>query len=249
MYPISRIQEALTQMSKDNYIKSMDALKAFHQNVLLPKAKKLLRIITHCGIYEYLRMPFGLKNAPSHYQRMMNTIFPKELSEGWINIYINYIIICFDSWSLNIERLATVLHKVAEVNLKISLRKCNFGFQALKALGDFFSGLSLGIDKNKVAELLLNPIPQNKKEMMCFLIFASYYRQHLKDFEILSKSIYRICDEQTVFEMKQQRVEAYEKMKEALTEAPLHLMPDWNIPFKLYIDEFGDGLGATLHQV
>ncbi|MBW0536701.1 hypothetical protein O181_076416 [Austropuccinia psidii MF-1] len=63
---IPRIQETLTQLSKVKYITSMDALKGFHQNVLTPKAKKLLRFITHCGIYEYLRMPFGIKNAPSH---------------------------------------------------------------------------------------------------------------------------------------------------------------------------------------
>ncbi|MBW0535654.1 hypothetical protein O181_075369 [Austropuccinia psidii MF-1] len=79
-YPIPRTQETLTQLSKAKYITSMDALKGFHQDVLTPKAKKLLRIITQCGIYEYLRMPFGIKNAPSHYQRMMNTIFPTELS-------------------------------------------------------------------------------------------------------------------------------------------------------------------------
>ncbi|MBW0470001.1 hypothetical protein O181_009716 [Austropuccinia psidii MF-1] len=62
----------------------MDALKGFHQNALTPKSKKLLRTISHCGIYEYLRMPFGIKNAPSHYQRMTNTIFQTELSEGWL---------------------------------------------------------------------------------------------------------------------------------------------------------------------
>ncbi|MBW0550353.1 hypothetical protein O181_090068 [Austropuccinia psidii MF-1] len=81
-YPIPLIQETLTQLSKSKYRTSMDALKGFHQNVLMPKGKKLLRIITHCGIYEYLRMPFSIKNAPSHYQRMNNTIFPTELSEG-----------------------------------------------------------------------------------------------------------------------------------------------------------------------
>ncbi|MBW0545300.1 hypothetical protein O181_085015 [Austropuccinia psidii MF-1] len=110
-YPIPRIQETLTQLSRANYITSMDALKGFHQNVLTPKAKKLLRIITQCGIYEYLRMPFGIKNEPSHYQRMMNTIFPTELYEGWLIIYIDYIIICSDSWSLHLERLARVPHK------------------------------------------------------------------------------------------------------------------------------------------
>ncbi|MBW0563813.1 hypothetical protein O181_103528 [Austropuccinia psidii MF-1] len=96
-YPIPRAQETLTQLSKAKYIKSIDALKGLHQTFLTPKAKKLLRIITCCGIYEYLRMPFGIKNAPSHYERMINTIFPTELSEGWLIIYIDDIIVCSDS--------------------------------------------------------------------------------------------------------------------------------------------------------
>ncbi|MBW0506460.1 hypothetical protein O181_046175 [Austropuccinia psidii MF-1] len=78
-YPTPRIHEALTQLSKARFIIFMDALESFNKNVLTPYARKLLRIIAHCGIYEYLRMPFGIKNAPSHYQRMMNTIFPHEL--------------------------------------------------------------------------------------------------------------------------------------------------------------------------
>ncbi|MBW0578788.1 hypothetical protein O181_118503 [Austropuccinia psidii MF-1] len=117
-YQIPRIQETLTQLSKAKYITSMDALKGFHSNVLMLKAKKLLRIITHCAIYEYLRMPFGIKNAPSHYQRMINTIFPTQLSEGWLIIYIDDIIICSNSWSLNLGKLARILDKVAEVNMK-----------------------------------------------------------------------------------------------------------------------------------
>ncbi|MBW0461197.1 hypothetical protein O181_000912 [Austropuccinia psidii MF-1] len=248
-YPIPRFQETVTQLSKAKYIKSMEYLKGFHQNVFMPKANKLLRFITHCGIYEYLRIRFGIKNAPSHYQMMMNTIFPTELSEAWLIIYIHDIIICSNSWSLHLERLARVLHKIADVNMKISLKKCNFGFAELKSLGNIASGLSLGIDKNKVAAVLLQPIPQNKKEMMSFILFSSYYRQYLKDFANLGKSLYRICDKQKVFKMTQERMKAYEKIRKALTEAPLLLMPDWNIPFKLYIDECGDGLSTALHQV
>ncbi|MBW0570940.1 hypothetical protein O181_110655 [Austropuccinia psidii MF-1] len=75
-YPIPRIHETVTQLSKAKFITSMDALKGFHQNVLTPHARKLLRITAHCGTYEYPRMPFGIKNASCHYQRMMNTIFP-----------------------------------------------------------------------------------------------------------------------------------------------------------------------------
>ncbi|MBW0523722.1 hypothetical protein O181_063437 [Austropuccinia psidii MF-1] len=84
---------------------------------------------------------------------------------------------------------------------------------------------------------------------MSFLGFASYYRQQLKDFAILAKSLYRICDQQRVFEITQERIKAYGKIKKALIKAPLSLIPDWNIHFKLYIDACGDGLGVALHQV
>ncbi|MBW0572836.1 hypothetical protein O181_112551 [Austropuccinia psidii MF-1] len=76
-YPTHRIHETLTQFSRAKFITAMDFLKGFHQNALTENAKRVLRIILHCGIFEYLRMPFVITNAHSHYQRMMNTIFPE----------------------------------------------------------------------------------------------------------------------------------------------------------------------------
>ncbi|MBW0573977.1 hypothetical protein O181_113692 [Austropuccinia psidii MF-1] len=84
---------------------------------------------------------------------------------------------------------------------------------------------------------------------MSFLGFSSYYRKPLKEFAIIAKSLYRICDQQTVFEMTQERIKAYKKIRKSLTETSLLLMPDRNIPFKLYIVACGDGLGEALHQV
>ncbi|MBW0513165.1 hypothetical protein O181_052880 [Austropuccinia psidii MF-1] len=97
-YPIPRIYETLTQLSQAEFITALDSLKGLHKNALTDNAKKLLRIIFHCGIFEYLRMAFGIEDAPSHYQRMMNTIFPEELSEGWLLIDIDDIITCSETW-------------------------------------------------------------------------------------------------------------------------------------------------------
>ncbi|MBW0589586.1 hypothetical protein O181_129301 [Austropuccinia psidii MF-1] len=104
-YPIPTIHETLTQLFKAKFITAMDALNSFHQNVLTDNSKKLLRITVHCVIFEYLRMPFGIKIASSHYQRMMNTIFPEELSEGWLIIYIDDIIVCSETWDSHLSRL------------------------------------------------------------------------------------------------------------------------------------------------
>ncbi|MBW0583928.1 hypothetical protein O181_123643 [Austropuccinia psidii MF-1] len=71
----------------------------------------------------------------------------------------------------------------------------------------------------------------------------------MKDFAILAKSLYRIWDQQTIFEITQERIKDIEKTRSAVTKEPLLLMPDWNIPFKLYIDACGDGLGEALNKV
>ncbi|MBW0465204.1 hypothetical protein O181_004919 [Austropuccinia psidii MF-1] len=162
-YRISRIHGTLTQLSKARYITSMDSLKGFHQNGLMPHARSLLRMMAHCGIYEYFRMPFGIKNSPSHHQIMINTLFPHELSEGWLIIYIDYIIICSETWKLNSERLSLVLKKTLEVNMKIYLKKFSFWFHELKSQGHEVLGLSLGVDKNKLDAVSLKQIPQKKK--------------------------------------------------------------------------------------
>ncbi|MBW0520438.1 hypothetical protein O181_060153 [Austropuccinia psidii MF-1] len=106
--------------------------------------------------------------------------------------------------------------------MKISLKKCHFAYSELKALGHVVSVLSLAIDKNKVAAVLLKPIPQTKKEMQSFLGFASYYRQHIKDFARIAKSLYRLCDQQTVYEMTEERVKAYEELKKLLNKCPIY---------------------------
>ncbi|MBW0545869.1 hypothetical protein O181_085584 [Austropuccinia psidii MF-1] len=83
-YPIARIPHALETLAKAKYIAKMDCMKGFHQNGVKPNSMKLLRIICHMGIYEYTRMPFGIKNAPAHFQKMMETIFQEEIFEGWM---------------------------------------------------------------------------------------------------------------------------------------------------------------------
>ncbi|MBW0461628.1 hypothetical protein O181_001343 [Austropuccinia psidii MF-1] len=71
-YPIPKIKISLTQISQEVYISTMDALKGFNQNLVTPRARNYSRISVHFGVYEYLRMRFGIKNAPSHFQIMMN---------------------------------------------------------------------------------------------------------------------------------------------------------------------------------
>ncbi|MBW0531649.1 hypothetical protein O181_071364 [Austropuccinia psidii MF-1] len=206
----------------------MDCMKGFHQNGVKPSSMKLPKIICHMGIYEYTRMTFGIKNAPSNFQRMMDTIFQEEILEVWMVVYIDDIIIYSETWEDHV---------------------CNFGKQGLLALGHKVSGLSLEIYQNKVAGVLQKPVPRNIKEMQSFLGFANYYPNHIKHYSHITSSLYKLSSKYVVFEITKERRDAYERIKYELTNAPVLILPDFELPFKLYIDAaYRQGLGEALYQ-
>ncbi|MBW0581458.1 hypothetical protein O181_121173, partial [Austropuccinia psidii MF-1] len=92
-------------------------------------------------------------------------------------------------------------------------------------------------------------MPQNKKEIQSLLGVSGYYRQHIKDFASIARPLFKLCDKDKVFEMTVDRVKAFESLRQSLTTAPLLLITDFKLPFKLYIDASGYGLCAALHQV
>ncbi|MBW0473309.1 hypothetical protein O181_013024 [Austropuccinia psidii MF-1] len=194
-------------------------------------------------------MPFGIKNAPAHFQRMMDTIFQEEILEGLMVVYIDDIIIYSETWEDHVQYIDRVLSKCTPINVKISLKKCNFGQQELLALGHKGLGLSLAIDQNKVAAVLKKPVPKRIKELQSFLGFASYYRNHIKNFFHITSGVYKLCSKDVVFEITKERRDAYERIKYELTNAPALILPDFELPLKLYIDAAcSQGLGAALHK-
>ncbi|MBW0479429.1 hypothetical protein O181_019144 [Austropuccinia psidii MF-1] len=164
-------------------------------------------------------------------------------------VYIDDIIIYSETWEEHVQYIDRVLSKCTPINLKISLKKCNFGQQELLALGHKFSGVSLAIDYNKVAEVLQKPVPKTIKEVQSFLGFASYYRNCIKYFAHITSSLYKLCSKEVVFELTKERRDAYEKIKHSLTNAPVLILPDVELPVNLYIDAAcRQGLREALHQ-
>ncbi|MBW0472063.1 hypothetical protein O181_011778, partial [Austropuccinia psidii MF-1] len=199
-YPIPRIYHSLDKLAKAKYITKIDCMKGFHQNGVKLNSKKLLRII-----YEYTRTPFGIKTAPAHFQSMMDTIFQEEILEVWMLVYIDDIIIYSETWEDHVQYIDRVLSKCTPINLKISLKKCNFGQQQQLALGHKVSGLT--------------------------------------------SSWYKLCSKDVVCEITKEKRDAYEKIQHELTNAPVLLLPDFELPFKSYTDAAcSQGLGAALHQ-
>ncbi|MBW0490984.1 hypothetical protein O181_030699 [Austropuccinia psidii MF-1] len=181
------------------------------------------------GIYEYTTMPFGIQNGAAHFQRMMDTIFQEEILEGWMIVYIDDIIIYSETWEDHVQYIERVLK--------------------LLALGHKVSDISLPLNKNKIAAVLQKPVPRNIKEMQSFLGFASYYRNHMKNFAHIASSLYKLCSKDVVLEITKEGKDSYEKIKYELTNEPVLILADFEIISKLYIDAVcSQGLGGALHQ-
>ncbi|MBW0476581.1 hypothetical protein O181_016296 [Austropuccinia psidii MF-1] len=184
------------------------------------------------AIWAYMSTPgchLTSKNAPAHFQRMMDTRFQEEILEGLMLVYIDDIIIYSETWEDNVQYIDRVIK--------------------LLALGHKVSGLSLAIDQNSVAAVLQNPVPKKIKEKQYFLGFTSYYRNHIKHFSHITSSLFKLHSKDVVFEITKERRDAYEMIKHELTNEPMLILPDFELTFKLYIDAAcSHGLGAALHQ-
>ncbi|MBW0498818.1 hypothetical protein O181_038533 [Austropuccinia psidii MF-1] len=91
------------------------------------------------------------------------------------------------------QHIDRVLSKSTPIDVNVSLRNFNFTQQELLELGHKVSGLNLSIDQNKVAAVLLKPVPKNIKEMQLFLGFSSYYRNHIRHFANITSSLDKFC--------------------------------------------------------
>ncbi|MBW0484670.1 hypothetical protein O181_024385 [Austropuccinia psidii MF-1] len=141
-------------------------------------------------------------------------------------VYINNIIICSETWEDHVQYIDRVLSRCTPINLKISLERCNFSQQELLALGHKALGLRLAIDKNKVAEVLLKPVPKNIKEMQSFLGLSSSYRNHIRNVSHITSSLYKLCSKDVVFKITNKRRDAYERIKHELKNTPVLILPD-----------------------
>ncbi|MBW0493588.1 hypothetical protein O181_033303 [Austropuccinia psidii MF-1] len=154
-----------------------------------------------------------------------------------------------ETWEDHVQYKDRGVSTFTPINLKVSLKKCNFGQHKLLELGHKVSGLSLAIERNKVAAVLKNPVSKAIKEMLPFLGFASYYRNQIKVFAHITGNTYKLCSKDVVFEINKEGKNAYETIKNELTNAPVLILTKFQLPLNLYIDgSCMKGLGASLHQ-
>ncbi|CAN6554974.1 unnamed protein product [Malus baccata var. baccata] len=206
-----------------------DGYSGYNQILVAPKDQEKTTFTCPFGTFAYRRMPFGLCNAPTTFQRCMMSIFSGLVKQV-------------------IKNLSLVLERCKETNLVLNWEKCHFMVKQGIVLGHLVSSKGIEVDKAKIDVIAKLPFSTTVKSIRSFLRHAGFYRRLIKDFSKISRPLCNLLAKDAQFAFDDSCLEAFNKLKTLLTSAPIIAAPDWNLPFELMCDASNYAVGAVLGQ-
>ena len=202
-------------------------------------------------------MFFGLTNSPATFQMMMNTIFRREVAQGWMSVYMDDIAIHTkplpnetDEQHRARHRKYThqVLDKLEENDLYLKPEKCAFEQEEIDYLGVIVGRGILKMDPKKVESVKNWARSKNPTQIRQFLGFTGYYRYFIQDYSKIARPLLDLTKKTTVWDWGQAQEDAFNELKERMCSSPVLTQPDFNQKFYLSADASAYGVGAVLSQ-
>ena len=244
-FPIPRIADCIDQIGNAKFVSTFDMLKGYWQVPLTQRAREISAFVTPSGLYQYKVMPFGMKNAPATFQRMVNKLVRDiDGCEG----YIDDVVIFSDNWSDHIRQIERFFQIMREAKLTINLMKSEFGKATVKYLGHIVGQGQVRPLDAKIQTIVKYPIPTSRKELARFLGMAGYYRNFCLNFSEIAAPLTNLLSKKVKFVWTDDCQLAFDKVKLLLQKSPVLKSPDYEKPFKLIIDSSDVGTGSVLVQ-
>ena len=271
--PIPRIQDILDSLGGSKWFSTLDMSKAYHQGYIDEKFRHLTAFVTPWALYEWLRIPFGLRNAPPAFQRYINQMLG-DLKGAICEPYLDDVLCFSKTFVDHVNDLDKILVRMRARGIKLRAEKCVFAKNEVRYLGRLVSGEGYRPDPKDVAVLeKFRTPPANIGELRSLLGFLGYYRCYVKDFSRKVKPLYdmlKVKDQEDGKTKRKKKVDSNKKQKQQdskvkitwkeehqeilemmityLQSAEVIAYPDFNLPFFIHCDASNQGLGAVLYQ-
>ena len=250
-YPLPKIDDALESLKGAKYFSTLDLAHGFHQIRVREKdiQKTAFRVGTG-GLYEFVRMPFGLCNAPATFMRMMDKAFGDENFQT-ILIYLDDILIPAKSFTEMLSRLDMVFNRLEKFGLKVKPEKCHLFKPKIRFLGHVVSEDGIATDPDKICAITEWKVPETVEELRSFMGLCGYYRKFIENYAKIVRPLHSLCNTtkgKTKLLWTEDCNNAFETLKTKLSTTPVLGYPDFNEEFCLEIDASFNGLGAVLSQ-
>ncbi|RXN17163.1 Retrovirus-related Pol polyprotein from transposon 412 [Labeo rohita] len=268
-YALPNLEESFSALTGSKWFSVMDLKSGFYQIEMEEADKHKTAFVCPLGFFEFNRMPQGITNAPSTFQRLMERCIG-ELNLKQALVFLDDLIVFSSTLEEHEERVLRVLNRLKEYGLKLSPEKCKFFQTSVKYLGHIVSTKGIETDPEKIAALKTWPKPNNLKELRTFLGFCGYYRRFIKGYSKMVKPLNELT---AGYPPLRKRISAAGKAKryhnpkdligdrwtpacqaafdtliEKLTDAPILGFADPKLPYILHTDASTSGLGAALYQ-
>ena len=247
-HPIPRVQETLDNLGGNAWFSTLDQGKAYHQGFVSPESQPLTAFATPWGLYEWVRIPFGLTNAPASFQRFMEGCLG-DLRDQVCIPYLDDIIVFSKSFEEHLEHVRQVLKRLQQHGVKLKPGKCKLFHREVSFLGRVISKSGYYIDPKATEAVtkLKDSIPKTVGEVrrLCKPIYELLDGKHHKakpqptNGQLPSKYPVKWTTEHGA---------AMNKLIGYITSPPILAYPDYNAPFVVHTDASQHGLGAVLYQ-
>jgi hypothetical protein len=196
-YPLPRIDTCLDSLGGSRYFSTLDLRSGFWQTEVAEQDRDKTTFITRSGAWRFCVLPFGLKNAPSQFQRLMDMVMAGILWEACI-VYMDDLIIMAPTFDLHLERLNAVFDRLLRANLKVKVSKCPLFKEKVSFLGNRISAKGIEVCPKKIRTIANWPRPQNLTELRSFLGLSSYYRRFVEGFAKIAKPLHSLTEKDKV---------------------------------------------------
>jgi hypothetical protein len=248
-YPLPLIQELVDKVQDARLFSKMD-VRAGYNNIRIKEGDKYKATFKmNMGLFENTVMPFGLKNAPSVFQQMMNTEFADIIATGRVIIYMDDILVAtHNSLEEHRQLVHQVLARLKKLDLYLKPAKCIFETKKIEFLGVILEDGTVTMDPVKVAGVEEWKEPKTVKDIHKFLGFCNFYRRFIWGFSHIAKPLNSFLKNDVKWSFGNTKKAAFEKLKKLICEEPVLIQPDQKKQFEVEVDTSNYAVGAVLMQ-
>lgn len=250
-YAVPNLLDFTNNLGKTKIYSTLDIRKAYHQIPIAEEDIPKTAIITPFGLFEFVKMTFGLRNAAQTFQRYMDSIF-RDLP--FVFVYLDDILIASTNEQEHEEHLNTVLKLLSEHGMVLNLEKCVLGQPSVQFLGYLVSPDGIEPLPERTKNILEFPKPANIKQLRRFLGMINFYRRCLPHAAAVQKPLNQYLNkskknDKTPIEWTEVASQAFENTKKLLAEAVRLAHPDSSATLVLSTDASDTAMGAALQQI
>ena len=243
-YPIPSVSNILDVLSGGKLFGKLDLASGYWQVLVNPRHVHKTAFSTHLGLYEFLRMPCGLKTAPQTFQRILNSIF-SDFLYNWLIIYIDDLIVWSDNEMAALQHYDKVLQRATQFGIQFKPTKCVFFSQDLQVLEHRITPTGRFPTTKGTEAISAMPRPKNVSAVKRFLGMVGYFHEYLRDMSNRTKHLRTLLHKGILFKWTSAHDAEFTDLKQALLSPDTMLChPDWNSAFELHTDASKHGVGV-----